>query len=395
MRLTPPVTPVTLVMAAHNAATTIERALRSATTQAIHSIVLVDDHSDDDTVERARRVARARITVVRPPRRGTIAVARQIAIDAVTTPVGIWLDADDEWLPGRVGRLTATLGDGLADFAFDGADIVGPDGHVTAAPIPSFMQCPGAAVRLFERSHVPTLGVFGFRTDTLRAVGYDPAFHGGEDYDVVLRAVAARCRFAFVDSCGYRIHARPGSLSRQSENQRAMCRAALNKHTDEDVRALYRCAGYDERIAQWALVSRATFTGDYTRAIALVENLAHWDRADDVVLEPDGPEPWPEEWRLAFAGGTLLLLLDRFGEAIAALTHAEALRPTPEGANNLGVALRQAGRKSAGTALLASAIERRPGYTDARINFAAPDESRITTRPLRHHAARSDYQPVQ
>jgi glycosyl transferase family 2 len=396
MRLKPA---VTLVMTARNAAETIERALCSATLQPIHSIVLVDDHSEDDTVERARRVVSAGLTVVRPSRHETIAVARQLAIDAVTTPFGIWLDADDEWLPERVSRLTAALGDGLADFAFDGAEVVDPSGPAGAserivAPIPSFMHCPGAIVRQFERSYVPTIGVFGFRTDALRAVGYDRAFHGAEDYDVVLRAIAAGCRFAVVDSIGYRIHAAATSLSRQSANQRLMCRAALAKHTDEDVLALYRRAGYTDRVAQWALVSRATFMGDYPRALALVEGLASWDREDDHVLEPRGPEPWPEGWRLAFVGGTLLLLLNRLDEAIAALTHAEAVRITPEGANNLAVALRHAGRRGAGTRLLVSALERRPDYADARINLTSPDESRITTHPLRHHAARADYEPA-
>jgi tetratricopeptide (TPR) repeat protein len=173
-----------------------------------------------------------------------------------------------------------------------------------------------------------------------------------------------------------------------------MCRAALAKHTDDDVLALYRRAGYAERIAQWGLVSRATFMGDFARALAFVEGLASWDRDDDLVIEPNGPEPWPEGWRLAFAGGTLLLLLNRLDEAIASLTRAEALRASPEGANNLAVALRHAGRKGAGTRLLVSALGRRPDYADARINLTSPDESRITTHPLRCHAARADYQLV-
>jgi hypothetical protein len=293
-----------------------------------------------------------------------------------------------------VSRLAAALGDSLADFAFDGAEIADATGRVTVASIPSFLQCPGAIVRMFERTHVPTIGVFGFRTDTLRAVGYDPAFHGAEDYDVVLRAIVAGCRFAVVDGIGYRIHASATSLSRQSANQRAMCRAALARHTDDDVLALYRRAGYVDRIAQWALVSRATFMGDYLRALAFVERLASWDREDDCVLEANGPAPWPEGWRLAFAGGTLLLLLNRLDEAIAALTRAEALRATPEGANNLAVALRHAGRKGAGMRLLVSALERRPDYADARINLTSPHESRITTHPLRRHTARADYQLV-
>ena len=151
MRLMPSGRRVTLVMTARNAAATIERALRSATTQPIESIVLVDDHSEDDTVARARRVARARLTVIRPARHETIAVARQTAIDAIRTPLGIWLDADDEWLPGRVTKLMATLGDDLADFAFDGAEIVSSDGPRPGAHLNRDVPARQLDERAFER----------------------------------------------------------------------------------------------------------------------------------------------------------------------------------------------------------------------------------------------------
>lgn len=384
---------ITLLISARNAAATIERALHSAIGESISEAVLVDDWSDDDTAERARQAGVPRLRILRPPVQGALGLARQTAIEAVNTPVGIWLDADDEWLPGRAERLLAIIEGTPADFVFDGAEIVsvGVPGPPRGAPIPAFMHRPGAAVRLFERNYVPTLGVFAFRTEAMRALGYDVSLHGGEDLDVALRAVSAGRGFGFIDAPGYRIHARPDSLSRQSANQRAMCRTALAKHTEIEVLGLYSHAGFSTRIALWALASLATFKGDYRHALDVVDDVAGMADAVDEVLEPDGPEPWPEAWRVAFSRGTLLLLMDRTDEGIAALSYAEELRPSAEGANNLGVGLVRAGRVSAGTERLADALVRRPDYADARDNLASDCPSRITTHPLRHHPARLDY----
>jgi tetratricopeptide (TPR) repeat protein len=260
------------------------------------------------------------------------------------------------------------------------------------APIPAFMHEPGAAVRLFERSYLPTLGVFGFRSDAMKRLGYDVTLHGGEDLDVALRAVAGGYRFAFVAAAGYRIHTSAESLSRNASNQLAMCQAALAKHSEADVLALYRAAGFDSRIARWALVSMAVFREDYRAALELVDEGALLRNDEGETLEPLGPEPWPEEWRLLFARGTLSLLMNRMDDAIAALTHAEKVRPSAEGANNLGVAVKHAGQHDRARTLFATALERRPDYADARANLAGPRANHVTTHPLRAHATRTDYE---
>jgi glycosyltransferase involved in cell wall biosynthesis len=384
---------VTLVIAARNASATIERALRSAADEAIAAIILVDDWSSDDTAARARAAGGSRIRILRPDVHRTLGFARQTAIEAVTTPFGIWLDADDEWLPGRAGRLLNALERGPADFAYDGAEVLAPapGAEPVDAPIPAFMHEPGAAVRLFERSYLPTLGVFGFRSDAMQGLGYDLTLHGGEDLDIALRAVAGGYRFAFVGTAGYRIHTSAESLSRNASNQRAMCQTALAKHSEEDVLALYSAAGFNSRIARWALVSIAVFREDYRRALELVDEGALLRKGGET-LEPLGPEPWSEEWRLLFARGTLSLLMNRIDDAIAALTHAEEMRPTAEGANNLGVALEHMGQPGPARALFATALERRPDYADARANLAGAGTDRVTTHPLRAHATRTDYE---
>src|SRR5262249_29399087 len=150
---------VTILIAARNASATIERAVASCVpdleTQDAR-LVLVDDHSTDDTVARARAIAGPRLHVIHAPDPGGIGVARQAALEAVDTEYAAWLDADDEWVPGRMRRLSAMLANGY-DIATEAIDLIdGPTGaHRRRLTIPSFLRHQGAAVRLFERNVLP------------------------------------------------------------------------------------------------------------------------------------------------------------------------------------------------------------------------------------------------
>jgi glycosyltransferase involved in cell wall biosynthesis len=383
---------VTVVIPARNAAATIGRAVASVRGGRLREIVLVDHACGDDTVAVAQRHAPCALRVVPADASLRLGGVRQCGVEAVTTPLAIWLDADDEFLDGRVDRLAARL-DAGADLVADAAEVQTVDGARRVVPIPAFVQRPGGWVRLFERNYLPAPGVIGFRTDVLRRVSYDPAQHGPEDTDVLLRALDSGARLMLEPTPGYRIHALPTSLSRDMRNQRAMYRALLLKHAPDHVQALYLANGWSRRVALWALHTIALFVDDLPAAAshldaisALADNVA-----DDEIVEPDGPQPYAEGWRLAFARGTLALLAGNDGLALEALTDAERRRPSAEGANNLGIALVRLGRPADAAACFTSAVKRRPDYVDARANLADPAPTRVTTHPFRAHDNRLDY----
>src|SRR5262245_45431129 len=112
---------LTIAIAARNAEATIERAVRSCATERCR-ILLVDDHSTDRTVARARGVLGSRLRVLSTPDPGGVPVARQCGLEAIQTDLGAWLDADDEWIPGRAERLVGMLDDGC-DVAVDAFDL--------------------------------------------------------------------------------------------------------------------------------------------------------------------------------------------------------------------------------------------------------------------------------
>jgi glycosyltransferase involved in cell wall biosynthesis len=385
----------TIIIAARDAAATIERAVRSATVQGDCKILLVDDFSSDDTVARAQGCAGGRLQVVSPASHQTLGVARQTGLAAIETEYGIWLDADDELLPGRVEHMVASLEGEGADLTSDEVELYdGPTGRYREIlHIPPFLKGHHPLARLFERNYLPGIGVIGFRTDFALRIGYDTLLHGAEDMDFVLRAVAAGGQFCLLVSPGYRQYAYPSSISRNVENQRRMYRSALRKHQYQAVEKLLRSAGYDDRITAWALASMAIFREDYAQALSFVAALEAMHHDPEEVIEPQGPCPRPEGWLISFYRGTLFLLMNQAAEAIFALEDAQRILPTAEGANNLGAA-RMASEDTAGAQMhFEESLALYPEYRNAQHNLSGRAPVLVATHPLRCASARRDYAP--
>jgi glycosyltransferase involved in cell wall biosynthesis len=361
----------TVLIAARNAEATIARAVASVRDEAVQ-IILIDDRSADATVAKAREAAGPHLRLLTRSHHGPLGATRQAALAHITTPFAAWLDADDEYLPGRIQRLAATLDDG-ADIAADTTILVdgGTGFRLGDAPLPAWTSHTGAPARLFERNTLPAIGLVAFRTARWRALGYDPMLHGAEDVDIVLRAIMAGAPFGWIPEAGTRVHIYETSLSRNRENQRQMYGRALRKHSYDSICDLYQRSGWDACVTRWALASIAMFQDDPRMALGFLSQLE----------EVEGVT-----WRLAFLRGTALLLSGD-PRAIDALAEAEALRRAPEAANNLGVALSRNGRPVEAQEAFASSLERFPGYQDARINLVSAWPSRITTHPLREQYA--------
>jgi len=95
---------VTVVIAAYNRASLIERTIASVWGQTLRpaELIVVDDHSSDSTVMVAE-AAGAR--VLRHERNRGPAAARKTALRAATQPWVVVLDSDDEWSPHHLATL--------------------------------------------------------------------------------------------------------------------------------------------------------------------------------------------------------------------------------------------------------------------------------------------------
>jgi glycosyltransferase involved in cell wall biosynthesis len=365
---------LTILIPARNAASTIERAVASARAQDPAHILLIDHASDDDTVERASRAGGGRLSVVAAPAAARLGAVRQMGLDAVATPFGMWLDADDELMPGRAERLLARLREDDAELAFDEADLHdGATGRfLRRLPFPNLLGEGRQIVRVFERNYIPAPGVPAFRTATARAIGFDPEQHGPEDYDFLLRSIVAGHRVVLERRAGYRQFAFRSSISRDRENQAAMVRAALRKHPPAVVYDLFTRAGFSPRTCAWGMVGFLTLRGDFQEALLWLDRVPPGSRRD-------------------FHQGTLLAALGFHQAAADPLRRAIDDCISPELLNNYGVVLAALDRIEEAADMFGDALYHFPGYSDARANLLSGAPSRLTLLPLRDHAARSDY----
>lgn len=101
---------VAAVIPTYNSAHLIRRALDSvvAQTRPVDEIIVVDDGSTDNTEEVVK--AYAGVRYIRQENSGA-AIARNNGIFAAQSEWIAFLDADDEWLPDKILRLTEAAGD--------------------------------------------------------------------------------------------------------------------------------------------------------------------------------------------------------------------------------------------------------------------------------------------
>jgi glycosyltransferase involved in cell wall biosynthesis len=94
---------ISVVLTCYNAAWCVERALDSvfAQTRLPDEVIVTDDGSTDDTVERITSRYGDRVRVLRLPHQG-LTPSRRAAIEAASGNWVALLDADDEWLPEKL-----------------------------------------------------------------------------------------------------------------------------------------------------------------------------------------------------------------------------------------------------------------------------------------------------
>ena len=240
---------VSVVVTAYDAEATIADAVRSALAEPeVAEVIVVDDASRDATAHAAAHAAGGdpRLVVLRQPRNGGPAAARNRAFAAARGDFVAVLDADDFVLPGRFARLLA-----VSDWDLVADNIL----FVTEATVPDDLPpVPRAAgkgvididLNGFVRANLSSKGSarheWGFlkpviRLDFLRRhrLRYDERLRLGEDYDLYVRMLQAGARFRAIRDVGYAARWRENSLS--------------SRHRTEDLEALWRAS--ESHLAAW------------------------------------------------------------------------------------------------------------------------------------------------
>ena len=179
---------VSVVIPAYNSSGTVWRAIESGLAQKLEDaleIIVVDDCSTDETCEVLKLYDRRIRTVAMRSNRG-VAAARNAGLAVARGEYVAFLDADDEFLPGRLARSVAAL-DGARDtvLAYSDACLADDAGLVTAPSLapavvaPHTMRSPSLD-DLFSGCWWPILpsAVTVPRAVMARCGGFDEAFGG-------------------------------------------------------------------------------------------------------------------------------------------------------------------------------------------------------------------------
>ena len=229
---------ICVVIAAKDASSTIERAVKSALYESeVAEVIVIDDGSSDATSPSAQTAddGSGRLRVLRFDYNRGPAAARNHAISLSSSPLLAVLDADDFFLPGRFRRLLS-----LPDWDFIADNIVFVDErHAGATNLDVAAFQPASRLidlEQFIQGNISrrgkSRGEIGFLKPVMRrdfldenGLRYREDLRLGEDYDLYVRALAKGARYRVSHACGYGAVVRRNSLSGQ--------------HRTEDLRRLY------------------------------------------------------------------------------------------------------------------------------------------------------------
>lgn len=274
---------ISVVIPAFNSAETLGRALDSVLAQSVQpvEIIVVDDHSSDDTGDVARSYEKDGAIVLRMARNCGAGAARNAGIWAAKGDWIGFLDADDEWLPEKLERQAAAiLSAPKSSFAFCASDEFSSDGKLLGDTFRGEpVRCDSLAWKaLLACNFVATPTVLAPRDLLVELGGFDTTLKIAEDQDMWIRLALRGAPVYVVESLA-RIHIRSQSLSSWDlAAQRSYTLPMIERHlarlagclTRSEVRAIKGTRlskigaiafGHGDRAAGLAMIFRAVILG--------------------------------------------------------------------------------------------------------------------------------------
>jgi succinoglycan biosynthesis protein ExoO len=218
---------ISVIIAAHNVESYIERAMRSALNQqgVTVEVVVVNDGSTDGTPAAIARIEDPHVKRLDlSPNMGPSG-ARNAGIAVAAAPWIAILDGDDALLPDRLNRCLARAKMLNADIVVDNLDVCREADGARYPMFPPAMFSRLATLDLlsFIDGNQSFLGggislgylkpVFSAAFLRQHALAYDPELGIGEDYMLMCEALAQGARCAVENTAGYLYTARAGSTS--------------------------------------------------------------------------------------------------------------------------------------------------------------------------------------
>jgi glycosyltransferase involved in cell wall biosynthesis len=245
---------VSVIIPCFNGARTIRRAVDSVRRQDYPEveIIVVDDASTDETQEVIATLARPDLRVVRLPQNGGAAAARNVGIDLARGDFIAFLDADDEWLPGKLSaQIPVIASRPEMSLIASQARFVTVDGvEEESVYLDRVPACGAEAWRvLLAYNYIATPTVVARRSTLLEMRGFNPSLIIGEDQDLWIR-LSLVGEVGFIDRCLAIVHEQPDSLSSRTARLTLDVMLPLVRHhyeaqkhrlTDREARTILGC----------------------------------------------------------------------------------------------------------------------------------------------------------
>lgn len=236
---------VSIVIPTYNQAAYLQEALESVRAQTVTDweAIVVDNHSDDGTLQVLESFDDPRLSWDRIHNEGIIARSRNRGTARARADWVAFLDSDDRWRPDKLARCLEAAGPGvdvlghhLSMFRGDQEVRVHRSGPLAATDYRALLYdgpCLTPSAALVRRDWLGRVG------------GYseDPAYRTAEDWDLWLKLARDGARFAILDAVltDYRVHEASSSRSVEAHRDASLRiladhMAAMDPVTDADRR---------------------------------------------------------------------------------------------------------------------------------------------------------------
>jgi len=182
---------VSVIMPTHDRASLVVQAAQSVIGQTVPDweLIVVDDGSTDDTIERLEALAEPRLKLLREPHIGNAARLRNIGVAASSGEYVAFLDSDDLWLPSKLELQLNALSGSTAAWCYADHELVSTGGERLPLHAGRFRPISGYIARDLMRDRT------GASINTWlvprklfdRAAGFDESLTMREDLDLLLR----------------------------------------------------------------------------------------------------------------------------------------------------------------------------------------------------------------
>ncbi len=216
---------LSVIIAAYNTGPYIEKAVRSALdqTHASLEVILVDDASTDNTFNIAQKIEDERLICLKHDANQGPATARNTALSRAN---GAWiavLDGDDWMHPARLENLLKTANNQNADIVVDNPVTVHEETQAQAPLFQKIQLQENTLLSLDDFLKHPELGYLKpvFKASFLKEhkLQYDSNLKIGEDYQLIVEALASGAKCVIGPSGGYIYTQRSSSISFRSHSE--------------------------------------------------------------------------------------------------------------------------------------------------------------------------------